>query len=325
MQAARGKTETGYAGRGEMGSKNPGLKNPVQKNSDLETSGEEKSGPESLAPAQLEKIQKACRLIDAAPGSPPALADLAAQVDASPWHFQKLFKKATGVSPRAYAAAQRAKRFRRLLKAGDNIAGASYEAGFGSSSRVYEKAKDWLGMTPASYAKGGRGAAIHYTTVACELGRLLVAATAHGICFLSLRDSDRALEEELRAEFPKADTITRNDGAIAPAVTALLEYFSGSAPVIGLPLDIRATAFQRRVWQELRAIPPGKTASYSDIAAKIGRPQAQRAVGSACARNPVPLIIPCHRALRSDGTLGGYRMGLARKAALLEHEQENFN
>lgn len=279
-------------------------------------------GNGSPSAAQLAKVQKACRLIEDSPGEMPSLAQLAQEVGLSPWHFQKLFKKATGVSPRAYAAAQRAETFRSKLKAGDNIAGASYEAGFGSSSRLYEKAKAWLGMTPASYAKGGRGAVIHFSTVPCDFGRLLVAATEKGICFVSLRDSDEELEQELRKEFPKASSITRSDAAIAPAVKSLLEYFSGTSPHFDLPLDIRATAFQLRVWQELLAIPAGETASYSEIAERIGRPKAQRAVGTACARNPVPLIIPCHRVLRSDGEFGGYRMGMKRKAALLNHERE---
>jgi AraC family transcriptional regulator of adaptative response/methylated-DNA-[protein]-cysteine methyltransferase len=288
------------------------------------TEGRKGKGDPKLGPAQLAKVQKACRLIEESPGEMPSLAQLAQEVDLSPWHFQKLFKKATGVSPRAYAAAQRAETFRSKLKNGDNIAGASYEAGFGSSSRLYEKAKAWLGMTPASYAKGGRGAVIYFATLSSDLGRLLVAATEKGICFVSLRDSDSELEAELHKEFPKATAIVRNDEAIAPAVKSLLDYFNGKAPHFDLPLDIRATAFQFRVWQELLAIPAGETASYSEIAERIGHPKAQRAVGSACGRNPVPLIIPCHRALRSDGSYGGYRMGVKRKEAILRHEKSAF-
>ncbi len=270
---------------------------------------------------QLALVRAACRYIDQLDGERLTLSDLAAAVNASPWHLQRLFKRIVGVSPREYADAKRADRFRAVLRHGESIAGATYDAGYGSSSRVYERAHRQLGMTPASYAKGGKGAGINYTVVPSPLGFLLVAATARGVCFVSLGDSEGALEAILRQEFPSAD-IVRDDAAIAPALETLLAYLEGQTPHIDLPLDVRATAFQRRVWQELLAIPAGETRSYGDIAAAIGNPKGQRAVGRACASNPVALVVPCHRALREDGGLGGYRWGPERKEALLNHELE---
>ena len=280
------------------------------------------SGSAGISPGNLARVRAACAYIDAREGQGVTLARLAAEVGLSPWHLQRLFKKAMGVSPRDYADARRTRRFRDELKNGESIAGATYEAGYGSSSRVYEQAQAQLGMTPASYAKGGKGARIAYAIVDSVLGRLLVAATARGVCFLCLGDTDAVLIAALRAEFPKADALVRDEAAIAPAVDAVLRYLAGETPHAGLPLDVRATAFQRRVWQELIAIPPGETRSYSEIAEALGVPGGQRAVGRACATNPVSIVIPCHRALRQDGTLGGYRWGLKRKQALLQHEAE---
>ncbi len=278
------------------------------------------SGSAGISPGNLARVRAACAFIDAREGQGVTLAGLAAEVGLSPWHLQRLFKKAMGVSPRDYADARRTRRFRDELKNGESIAGATYEAGYGSSSRVYEQAQAHLGMTPASYAKGGKGARIAYAIVDSALGHLLVAATARGVCFLCLGDTDAALVAALRAEFPKADALVRDEAAIAPAVAVVLRYLEGQTPHADLPLDVRATAFQRRVWQELIAIPPGETRSYSEIAEALGVPGGQRAVGRACATNPVPIIIPCHRALRQDGALGGYRWGLKRKQALLQHE-----
>jgi len=280
------------------------------------------SGPDGISRGNLARVRAACAMIDEREGQSITLADLAAAVGLSPWHLQRLFKRAMGVSPRDYADARRARRFRDELKHGESVAGATYGAGYGSSSRVYEQAQAHLGMTPASYAKGGKGARIAYAIVASSLGRLLVAATAKGVCFLCLGDADAPLIAALRAEFPKADSIAQDEAAIAPAVDAVLRFLSGATPHADLPLDVRATAFQRRVWQELIAIPPGETRSYSEIAETIGVPRGQRAVGHACAINPVPIVIPCHRALRQDGALGGYRWGLKRKQALLLHEAQ---
>jgi AraC family transcriptional regulator of adaptative response/methylated-DNA-[protein]-cysteine methyltransferase len=273
-----------------------------------------------LSERQLALVRRACAHIDARDGQGITLARLAETLELSPWHLQRLFKRAMGVSPRDYADARRSRRFRAELKDGESVAGATYGAGYGSSSRVYERAGTKLGMTPASYAKGGRGARIAYATVDSPLGRLLVGATAKGICFVSLGETDAPLVAALEAEFPEAEVIVRDEDAIAPALDDLLAHLEGKAPHLSLPLDVRATAFQRRVWQELMAIPPSETRSYSEIAAALGLPKAQRAVGRACATNPVAIVVPCHRALRADGALGGYRWGLERKRALLWRE-----
>ncbi len=268
----------------------------------------------------LPLVRRACAYLDARDGERVTLAELAAQVNASPWHLQRLFKKVMGVTPRDYADARRAARFRAGLKRGESIAGATYDAGYGSSSRVYERARQRLGMTPATYAKGGRGARIVYAIVDSPLDRLLVATTGTGLCFVSLGEDDAALVAALEAEFPAAESITRDNPAVAPAVESLIAYLEGALPPADLPLDVRATAFQRRVWQELVAIPCGETRSYSQIAEALGLPRGQRAVARACATNPVALLVPCHRVLRGDGGLGGYRWGLERKAALIARE-----
>ncbi len=272
---------------------------------------------------QLDLVRRACDLIDAQEGERLTLAEIAHALDVSPWHLQRLFKRVMGVSPRDYADARRNAAFREQLKNGESIAQATYGAGYGSSSRVYERAERMLGMTPASYAKGGKGAVIVYDIVDSPLGRLLVAATAKGLCFLSLGDDDAALVEELEHEFPQAESITRDQHSIAQSVSLVIDFLEGKIPHAELPLDVRATAFQRRVWNELIAIPCGETRTYSEIAEILGAPRAQRAVGRACATNPVSLVIPCHRALREDGGLGGYRWGVERKAALLEGEAEH--
>ncbi len=277
-------------------------------------------GAKPLSARQVAQVRAACAHIDRQEGQGVTLAALAEEVGLSPWHLQRLFKKAMGVSPRDYADAQRARRFRSELKSGESIAGATYGAGYGSSSRVYEDARSQLGMTPASYAKGGKGARIAHAIVDSPLGRLLVAATGQGVCFLALGDDDGKLEDDLRREFPQAEEILRDEAAIAPALEVLLRHLAGETPHAALPLDVRATAFQRRVWQELLAIPYGETRTYSQIAERLGVPKGQRAVGRACATNPVSILIPCHRALRQDGALAGYRWGVERKRALLAQE-----
>ena len=253
------------------------------------------------------------------------LERLAEALAVSPWHLQRVFKKIVGVSPRDYADAKRSAQFRSALKSGSPIADATYDAGYGSSSRVYERAAWHLGMTPASYAKGGKGARIHYRTAATSFGLLLVAATDKGICFVCLGEDEEALVAELAAEFPAAAELAGNQAAIGPALEVLLDYLEGKTPHLDLPLDVQATAFQRRVWQELMAIPCGETRTYSQIATRLGLPKGQRAVGRACATNPVSLVIPCHRALRADGGLGGYRWGLPRKEALIALERIGQN
>ena len=274
----------------------------------------------STRPRHLDAVECACALLDAAEGERLTLADLARAVGMSPWHLQRVFRKVTGVSPRDYAEARRAERFKAELRAHGRVAEATYGAGYGSSSRVYEDSARRLGMTPATYAKGGKGARIVFSLADSPLGRLLVAATAAGLCFLALGEDDGVLIEELKAEFPAADSIERDDRAIQDSLDVLMAYLVGETPHLDLPLDVRATAFQRRVWNELIAIPYGETRSYQEIAELLGLPKGQRAVGRACATNPVSLIIPCHRAIRGDGGLSGYRWGLSRKERLLTLE-----
>jgi len=290
------------------------------------TSGAPKAA-EPAKPDQVALVRRAIAMIETAladgdEGAAITLGRLAEALSVSPWHLQRLFKRVTGVSPRDYADAKRGTRFRDSLKAGDSIAGATYGAGYGSSSRIYERADTLLGMTPASYAKGGAGAKIVYALVDSPLDRLLVAATERGICFVSLGQEDARLLQALHDEFPAATTIEPDEAALAPAVEVLVAYLEGELPHLDLPLDVRATAFQRRVWQALLTIPSGETRTYSDIAKTLGLPRGQRAVGRACATNPVSLVIPCHRALRVDGGLGGYRWGLDRKKALIALEAE---
>ncbi|MDZ7712044.1 MAG: methylated-DNA--[protein]-cysteine S-methyltransferase [Rhodovibrio sp.] len=281
---------------------------------------------DGTAPAgQLELVRRACAVLDAAAAEEagiPTLAELADDLGVSPWHLQRVFRRHVGVSPRDYADARREARLRGGLRAGESVAEATYGAGYGSSSRVYEDSARRLGMTPASYARGGAGARIAYAIADSPLGRLLVAATDKGVCFVALRARDADLVAALQAEFPNAQEIGRDDDAILPALEAVLDYLKGQSPHIDLPLDVRATAFQRRVWQGLLAIPPGETRSYGELAQELGAPGAARAVGSACATNPVALVIPCHRVTRADGGLGGYRWGVAAKKALLKREAQ---
>jgi AraC family transcriptional regulator of adaptative response/methylated-DNA-[protein]-cysteine methyltransferase len=269
---------------------------------------------------QLEAVRKACRAIEAHDEGTITLAELGDAVGMSPHHFQRVFTRVMGISPRAYADARRLGRVKTLLKAGDDVTGALYEAGYGSSSRLYERANGQLGMTPATYKRGGLGARIAYTIADSALGRVLVAATAKGVCMVCLGDHDAHLEDELRHDFPAAE-LQRDDKALGAWVQALLRHLAGKEPHLDLPLDVRATAFQWRVWQALRAIPYGEQRSYGEIAAMLGQPKAARAVGRACATNPVALVVPCHRAVGASGDLTGYRWGVARKQALLAQER----
>jgi AraC family transcriptional regulator, regulatory protein of adaptative response / methylated-DNA-[protein]-cysteine methyltransferase len=278
---------------------------------------DETAKPES----QVELVRSACRYIEQHLNSTPSLASLSAQVHLSPYHLQRVFKRIMGITPRQYAEACRLGRLKAQLKDGEPVTRALYDVGYGSSSSLYERAPFQLGMTPTTYRRGGPGMQINYTIVDCTLGRLLVAATAKGICAVSLGDNDTVLETALFSEYPAAE-ITRDGDEVGLSqwVNALMSYLKGQQPHIDLPLDVRATAFQWRVWQELQAIPYGSTRSYSQIAQALGRPSATRAVARACATNPVSLVIPCHRVVREDGTLGGYRWGLERKQQLLAQE-----
>lgn len=278
--------------------------------------------PERAASAdpRLEAVRAACAHIDGNPERIVTLGELAGRAGLSPSHLQRQFKRLVGISPRDYADARRMARFRSAVRQGDDVTGALYEAGYGSPSRLYERAGAHLGMTPASYARGGAGAHLGYAVTDSPIGRLLVAATASGVAFLAFGDDDGALEKALADEFPAAEC-SRDDGRLGEVLGAVLRYLTGRAPHPDLPLDVRATAFQRRVWRALSEIPEGRTRSYSQIAAMLGNEGARRAVGRACAGNPVALLIPCHRAVRGDGGLGGYRWGGKRKRRLIERER----
>jgi AraC family transcriptional regulator of adaptative response/methylated-DNA-[protein]-cysteine methyltransferase len=273
---------------------------------------------------QLEMVKRACRLIEDQAEAALSLADLSAQLNISPYHLQRTFKKVMGVTPRGYATAQRMSQFKSRIKEGESVTDAMYNAGYGSSSRLYERANSELGMTPAVYHRGGAGMLISYAVAGCALGHLLVARTERGLCAVRLGDDENELEAMLFAEFPSAE-IRRDETALGQSIEALLSYLDGQQASPDLPLDVKATAFQRRVWEELRRIPYGSTNSYSDIARKIGQPTAVRAVARACAANPVALVIPCHRVIREDGSLSGYRWGLERKQKLLAQEQAAAN
>jgi AraC family transcriptional regulator of adaptative response/methylated-DNA-[protein]-cysteine methyltransferase len=272
---------------------------------------------------QLELAVRACRAIEGDEEGAPSLSRLAAELGVSPHHLQRTFKSITGVTPHQYAAALRARRLKSLLRGGEGVAAALYEAGYGSSSRLYEASDAQLGMTPATYRRGGRGMEIRYTVVACALGRLLVAATARGICAVALGDADGSLAAALGAEYPAA-RIERGDGGFDGWVEAIVGYLAGERARRGrleLPLDVMATAFELRVWEALRKIPYGETRSYGEVAASLGAPRSARAVARACAANPAALVTPCHRVVRADGAPGGYRWGEGRKRALLAMER----
>ncbi len=284
--------------------------------------------PEQAASANpaLRRVREACRVIDRwledGEDGRITLGALAQAVGGSPHHLQRTFKRLMGVSPAAYAEARRLRLLKRGLRRGESVTEAMYGAGYGAPSRLYEKSAAQLGMTPASFGKGGSGAEIAFALKQCSLGRLLVAATERGVCFLALGDDDGALEAECRHEFPKA-ALRRDDDVLAQWVDVVVDYLAGATPHPALPLDVQATAFQRRVWEELMRIPPGLTRTYSQVAERLtGKASARRAVARACATNPVSLIIPCHRVKRGDGGLGGYRWGLARKQALIAHERD---
>ena len=277
--------------------------------------------PNGDAPADplLHIVEQVCRVLAELGDKPPTLDELARQFHVSPSHLQRAFKRIVGVSPRQYADEQRLGRFKQQLKEGEPVTHALYESGYGSSSTVYEQTVTQLGMTPTAYKSGGVDARIVYSVAPCLLGQLLVAATERGVCAVRLGDSEVTLETALRDEFPAA-VIERDDEQIHSTMAMLHDHLRGEQPHLDLPLDIRATAFQRRVWEALRAIPYGSTRSYRDVAEAIGQPKAVRAVARACATNPVALVVPCHRVVGSDGSMSGYRWGVERKRALLEQE-----
>jgi AraC family transcriptional regulator, regulatory protein of adaptative response / methylated-DNA-[protein]-cysteine methyltransferase len=252
---------------------------------------------------------------------PVTLVEVANHCGLSPWHLQRQFKRVMGVSPRQYDDALRLSRLKQGLRRGNGVADATFAAGFGSSSRVYERAGQALGMTPASYAKGGAGAEIAYAIVASPLGKLLVAATKKGLCRVAFGERDQALQEALAGEFPRAASLKRDEAALKSHIQELLRRIGGKEPARHLPVDIRVTAFQQQVFEALRRIPKGKTGTYGSLAAALGKPGAGQAVGQALSANPVAIAIPCHRILRNDGAIGGYAWGAERKQALIAAEQ----
>lgn len=266
----------------------------------------------------IEKIRRACVYLANVDGR-VSLGVLARRLGGSPYHLQRTFKRLVGLTPREYAEACRLRRVRRRLRAGAPVTGAVFDAGYGSSSRFYERGAPKLGMSPSAYRKGGAGVNVRFTIVDSPLGRLLVAATDRGVCAVAMGDSDAALERGLAREFPAA-RIAAERGALSRWTRAILNHLQGRRPRLDLPLDVQATAFQWQVWQALAAIPYGETRSYAEVAAAIGRPRAVRAVARACAANPVAVAVPCHRAVPAAGGVGGYRWGVTRKKLLLARE-----
>jgi AraC family transcriptional regulator of adaptative response/methylated-DNA-[protein]-cysteine methyltransferase len=251
----------------------------------------------------------------------PRLAELAERVGLSSYHFHRVFKQVTGLTPRAYAAAQREQRVREELGRGGTVTAAIFDAGYNSNSRFYERSSEVLGMTPTSYRAGGANADIRFAIGECSLGAILVAQSQRGVCAILLGDDPEVLVRDLQDRFPRANLIG-GDSDFERLVATVVGFVE--APKIGLdlPLDVRGTAFQQRVWQALREIPAGKTASYTEIAKRIGCPSAVRAVAQACGANALAVAIPCHRVVRSDGSLSGYRWGVERKRELLEKEAQ---
>ena len=267
---------------------------------------------------QAARMAVACGMLERAETA-PTLAELGAAVKMSPFALQRMFRRVLGVTPRQYFATRQMERFRKELGRGATVTSAVYEAGYGSASRVYEKSREELGMTPGTYRKQGAGEIIRYTTAASRLGRILVAATERGVCAVALGESDDELRATLEHDFARA-SVKRDDAALAGHLAVVLDRM-GEHPVgMALPLDVRATAFQQRVWDALREIPRGETRCYGDVAQAIGQPTAVRAVARACGQNPVAMVVPCHRVVGKTGELTGYRWGVERKQRLLDLE-----
>ncbi len=276
--------------------------------------------PQEKIPPRVRLVSEVCRYIEQNYSDGLNLSSLLMHFKVSASHLHRAFKRVLGVTPAQYADGCRMRGVKKRLRAGSDVTSAIYDAGLGSSSRLYERTRSDFGMTPAVYGSGGRGMRIAYTTAESPLGRLLVAATSRGLCAVTLGNSDRTLVAELKREYSEALIVEENDSLNA-AVALILDHLNGSQPNIDLPLDIRATAFQRRVWDELRRIPYGRTKSYSEVAQAIDQPKAARAVARACASNPVALVIPCHRVVSATGASNGYRWGKTRKQKLLEAEK----
>lgn len=274
----------------------------------------------SLAARQAAMVAQLCRFIESAE-QPPSLDELAARAQLSPHHLHRVFRAITGVTPKAYASAHRASRLRQQLGRSDTVTEAIYDAGFNSGGRFYSQADQLLGMTPTRFRAGGIGTEIHFAIGECALGAILVARSRRGVCAIQLGDDPATLARELQDRFPDA-TLVGDDAEFEQWVSRVVGFVEAPRLGLGLPLDVRGTLFQQRVWQALRDIPAGHTASYADIAARIDAPKSARAVAQACAANPLAVAIPCHRVVRSDGGLSGYRWGVERKRELLAREAQ---
>ncbi len=274
------------------------------------------------AQAQTELIERICRYIESHLEMPLQLADLSQQFHLSPYHLQRTFKRLVGVSPRQYAESCRLEQFKARLQDGETVTSALYSAGYQSSSRVYDRAPTQLGMTPTAYQQGGKGTQIGYTIVESPLGYVLVAATERGIAAVRFGDTEQTLEADLTYEYPEA-RMARDDERLRAWVTLLLHSLQGQVSQPSVPFDVQATAFQWKVWETLRTIPLGQTRSYREIAQAIGQPAGARAVARACATNPIAVFVPCHRVVRENGELGGYRWGVERKRLLLALEHKH--
>jgi AraC family transcriptional regulator of adaptative response/methylated-DNA-[protein]-cysteine methyltransferase len=272
----------------------------------------------SLAAAQAAKVAELCRYIETAEQA-PTLDQLARRAGLSAFHLHRIFKSVTGLTPKAYAGAHRARRLQQELKRSGTVTSAIYGAGYGSAGRFYEQADQLLGMTPTRYRSGGADTEIRFAIGECSLGPILVACSARGICAIMMGDDPQALARELQDRFPKAHLVG-GDAQFERWIAQVVGLVEQPRLGLDLPLDVRGTAFQRRVWQALRKIPAGRTVSYSDIARRIGAPKSVRAVARAIAANALAVAIPCHRVIRSDGALSGYRWGVERKRALLDRE-----
>ncbi len=271
------------------------------------------------------RFQDLCRYIEAHAEDTIDLAELAARTGLSRFHLLRSFKAAVGVTPRQYAEGCRLRRLKQSLRTSKDVTAAVYDAGFGSSSRVYERADTRLGMTPKEYRQGGHGVAITYVTIDSPLGLMMLGATDRGICSLQFGEDEEDLLEGLRKEYPAADVRPMTEPRppeFEQWIQALWDHLEGNRPRLDLPLDIRATSFQMLVWNYLQAIPYGNVQSYSEVAAGIGQPSATRAVAQACAKNHVAVLIPCHRVIRGTGELGGYRWGIERKRTLIDRERQ---
>jgi AraC family transcriptional regulator of adaptative response/methylated-DNA-[protein]-cysteine methyltransferase len=277
--------------------------------------------PQHELPAGRRQIQQAREYLDQHWDETVTLDRLGQVAQMSPYHLQRSFKRAFGVTPKAYASARRLDRMKSRLKQGDTVSRATYEAGYGSGSRAYEHARSGLGMTPGTYRNGGRGVRVRFTILETDAGHLLAAATERGLCAVMLGDGDKSLESALRNEYPAA-VLERDDYALKQYAQSVLGALHDRGHPAIPALDVRGSQFQWQVWEALRRIPPGETRSYQAIARELGRPTAARAVARACASNRVALVIPCHRVVREDGELGGYRWGVARKRKLLDAERK---